>query len=201
MNQGKQPKGSQKARRSAQEYIGLKEVTDNGVTTLQHGEIAFFRVKPVNLAVLSPNTISAKVFALTNVLKTIPELFICCLNSAESFDDNKMYLQERIANEDNSVIKDLCRNDLGFLDDIQMESATSREFVIGLNFRANRQDQMVNEKMRLEKVLKEQGFEAKRASKSEIKRLLSIYYGHRNVDEELPDMDGEDAVQKWIIPD
>ena len=188
-------KQSYKANKSTQEYIGIKELTENGVLTITQGELVFFRIKPINIAVLSQSTISAKVFSFMSVLKNITELEICCLNSSESFDENKVFLLRRIEEEDNPVIKELCKKDLEFLDNIQLEMATAREFLIIIRFRTEKPEQIASAKGRIEKILKEQGFEAKRATKDDVKRILAVYFSQNVVTEQFDDMDGE----RWVL--
>jgi hypothetical protein len=186
-----------KDKKSSQEYIGVKEITENGVITMNQGELVFFRIKPINIAVLSQSTISAKVFSLMSVLKNITELEICCLNSSESFEENKVFLLCRIEKEDNPAIKELCEKDLGFLDNIQLEMATAREFLIIIRFRNEKPEQIASSKGRIENILREQGFEAKRAPKDDVKRILAVYFSQNVVTEKFDDVDGE----RWIIND
>jgi hypothetical protein len=186
-----------KAKKSMQEFVGIKEITENGVITISQGELIFFRIKPINIAVISQSTISAKIFSLMSVLKNISELEMCCLNSSESFNDNKIFLLRRIEEEDNPVIKELCRKDLEFLDNIQLEMATAREFLIIIRFRTEKQEQVKSSKGRVEKILKEQGFEAKRATKDDIKRILAVYFSQNVVSEQFDDVDGE----RWVLDD
>jgi len=184
-----------KDKKSVQEYIGIQEITENGVMTINHGELVFFRIKPINIAVLSQSTVSEKVFSLMSVLKNISEFQICCLNSSESFDENKAFLLRRIEEEDNAIIKELCRKDLEFLDNIQLEMATAREFLITIRFRTEKPEQIVSAKGRVEKILKEQGFEAKRAAKDDVKRILAVYFSQNGVTEQFDDVDGE----RWVL--
>jgi len=186
-----------KAKKSLQEFVGIKGITENGVITISQGELIFFRIKPINIAVISQSTISAKIFSLMSVLKNISELEMCCLNSSESFNDNKIFLLRRIEEEDNPVIKELCRKDLEFLDNIQLEMATAREFLIIIRFRTEKQEQVKSSKGRVEKILKEQGFEAKRATKDDIKRILAVYFSQNVVSEQFDDVDGE----RWVLDD
>jgi hypothetical protein len=182
-------------KKSVQEFIGIKEITENGVITINQGELVLFRIKPINIAVLSQTTISAKVFSLMSVLKNISEFEICCLNSSESFDENKAFLLRRIEQEDNPIIKELCRKDLEFLDNIQIEMATAREFLIILHFRTEKKEEMASAKGRVEKILKEQGFEAKRTTKDDVKRILAVYFSQNVVTEQFDDVDGE----RWVL--
>ena len=53
---------------------------------------------------------------------------------------------------------------------------------------------------RLEKQINDQGFDCRRATKDDIKRILSRYFGHMTEDA-IDDVDGERMIKKWIIPD
>lgn len=190
----KKDKKQTQAKRSAQELIGIRRLTDSGVVTAHNMELVFFIIRPVNIAVLPPGTIEAKIIAMTNVLKNTSELEIVCLNSAESFDGNKAYLSQRIRQEDNPMIKELCKQDLLFLDHIQLEMATAREFILLLRLHTEHDKQNSGEKIRLEKILKEQGFEARRASREEVKRILAVYFTQNVVSEHFDEVDGE----RWV---
>ena len=93
----------------------------------------------------------------------------------------------------------LLRRDIRFLDDIQLQMSTAREFMFAYRV-SNATEQSFAELNRLEKQINEQGFDCKRAGKEDIKRFLSRYFGH--VVEDTPDdVDGERMIKKWIIPD
>lgn len=188
--------------KSSQEFIGIKELNTHGVLLNNNQILVFFKIKPINIAVLPTSTIEAKIYSLTNVLKNVDEFEIVCLNSAESFDDNKVYLKNRLEKEDNPVIHKLLAQDIQFLDNIQIETSTAREFLISIRFRAERFEQIITEKQRIEKVLKEQGFEAERASKREIKRILAVYFAQNVVSEYFDDFDGEGVLEnKYQLSD
>jgi hypothetical protein len=69
------------------------------------------------------------------VLKGIGEIEMLCLNSRENFEDNKRFLRNRMEKEDNPVICKLLQADLTFLDRIQIQMATAREFLIIIRMR------------------------------------------------------------------
>ena len=50
---------------------------------------------------------------------------------------------------------------------------------------------------RIEKSLKEQGFDSRRADEEDIKRILAVYYEQNVTSEKFEDFDGA----RWIIPD
>ena len=179
-----------KAKRSAQELIGIQEVSGNRVLVGQNTELLFYRIRPVNVAVLPSSVMEVKTAALANALAAVPSVEIVCLNSSESFEDNKAYLIERIRQEKNPVVQKLCEQDIQYLDDIQRDMATAREFYVVLRQQVGG-DQ--NEARRLEKVLKEQGFEAEAATLDDLRRLLAVYYTQQPVGS-LDSIDGE----RWV---
>lgn len=184
-------------RASTRQLIGTKAVTDYSLVTYGHGELVFFLVKPSNISVLSEASVGARIYALMTVLKGIAEIEILCLNSRENFEDNKRYLRERIEQEDNPVVRGLLEKDLVFLDRIQVQMATAREFLIVIRLRDEKESEVFPYLSRIEKSLKEQGFSVKRADREDIKRLLAVYFEQNVTTEKFEDFDGE----RWIIPD
>ncbi|WNX84719.1 hypothetical protein RWV98_00150 [Agathobaculum sp. NTUH-O15-33] len=184
-------------RASTRQLIGTKAVTEYSLVTYGHGELVFFLVKPSNISVLSEASVGARIYALMTVLKGIAEIEILCLNSRENFEDNKRYLRERMEREDNPVVRGLLEKDLVFLDRIQVQMATAREFLIVIRLRAEKESEVFPYLSRIEKSLKEQGFSVKRADREDIKRLLAVYFEQNVTTERFEDFDGE----RWIIPD
>jgi hypothetical protein len=183
-----------------QTLIGLKSFSRNGLLTA-HGELVFYLVAPTNISVLSGTSISVKVRHLMQLLTTQPDIEIVCIDDCECFDSNKEHLKNRLEEEANRQVRAILDSDLNFLDEIQIAMSTARQFMFVYRLRNESDEQSFANLNRIEKAITEQGFEVRRAKKSDIKRFLSIYFGHKIVDEELPDMDGEKVAQKWVIPD
>ncbi len=61
-----------------------------------------------------------------------------CLNSRESFEDNKRFLKSQMEQEENPVIRHLLEQDQTHLDRIQVQMATAREFLIMLRLKMKR---------------------------------------------------------------
>ncbi len=175
--------------RSVQELLGIKAFTDYGLLT-ERGELIFYQVSPINISVLSSASIETKIRNLMHILSAIPNIEITCTDSSECFDDNKLYLTERIAMEPNPQIRALLKKDNEFLDTIQIEMATSRQFVFVMRCIGQCPEQVFALSNRIEKVLSEQGFEVKRMTKEDIKRFLSVYFDASYTGEQIPDMDG-----------
>lgn len=184
-------------RASTRQLIGTKAVTDYSLQTYGHGELVYFIVKPSNISVLSQASVGARIYALMIVLKGIAEIEILCLNSRENFEENKRYLRERMDREDNPVVRGLLEKDLMFLDRIQVQMATAREFLILIRLRDEKESEVFPYLSRIEKSLKEQGFSVRRADSEDIKRLLAVYFEQNVTTEKFEDFDGE----RWIIPD
>ena len=186
-----------KQRASTRQLIGAKEITDYSLLTYGQGELVYFIVKPSNISVLSEASISARIYALMTVLKGVAEIEILCLNSRESFEDNKRFLKMRMEQETNPVIRKLLEQDQSHLNRIQVQMATAREFLIIIRLKDEKASEVFPYLSRIEKSLKEQAFSVKRADKEDIKRLLAVYYEQNVTTEKFEDFDG----QRWIIPD
>ena len=184
-----------KQKASTRKLIGTKEITDYSLKTYGHGEIVYFMVKPSNISVLSEASIGARIYALMTVLKGIAEIEMLCLNSRENFEDNKRFLRERIELEKNLVVRKLIEKDLAFLDQIQVQMATAREFLILIRLRDEKEKEVFPYLSRIEKSLKEQGFSVKRADREDIKRVLAVYFEQNVTTEKFENFDGE----RWII--
>ena len=176
--------------RSVQELIGAKTFTKYGLMT-QKGELLFYAVSPTNISVLSHANIELKIRHLMTVLSALPDIEITCTDSSECFDDNKAYLHERLSEEQNPKVRKLIQKDIDFLDNVQVEMATARQFLFTFRVKPLKDKQVFDTANRVEKVISEQGFEVRRMRKSEIKRFLALYFDASMNGEQMPDTDGE----------
>ena len=177
------------SRKSVQDLLGIKWFTNYGLLT-NNGELLFYQVNPVNISVLSQVSIETKIRQLMHVLSTVPNIEIVCTDSSECFDDNKAYLTERIMYEMNPQIRSLLKKDREFLDNIQLEMATARQFAFIMRCKNMKQEQIFGIMNRVEKVISEQGFEVKRMNREDIKRFLALYFDASYNGEQIPDVDG-----------
>ena len=191
--------GKRQAREKAspRQLIGAEAVTDYSLVTHGQGELVYFIVKPSNISVLSEASVGARIYALMTVLKGVAEIEMLCLNSRESFEDNKRFLRSRMEQEDNPVVRKLLEKDQTHLDRIQVQMATAREFLIMIRLKDEKESEVFPYLSRIEKSLKEQGFSVKRADREDIKRILAVYYEQNVTTEKFEDFDGE----RWIIPE
>ena len=179
---------------AVQSLIGFERFTRFGVKT-DKAEIAFFSVEPTNISVLSAANIDTKTRHLMTLLSTVPDLEIIALDSCECFDSNKIYVKNRLQNEQNEGVRKLLEADYSFLDEIQAEMSSARQFMFAIRFRREKDERIFNVINRVDKAISEHGFSARRMSKSEIKRMLALYFGTSISGEEIPDIEGENYLE------
>lgn len=184
-NRQKKKKG-----RSVQEMLGIKTFTKYGLAT-NKAELLFYLVSPTNISVLSYTNIEIKIRHLMMVLSAIPDIEINCTDSSECFDDNKAYLHGRLSKEPNPKVRQIIKKDIDFLDNIQVEMATARQFLFIARLKNQKDKQTFDTANRIEKVISEQGFEVRRMTKADIKRFLALYFEASINGEQMPDGDGE----------
>lgn len=175
---------------SVQDMMGIRTFTKYGLRT-EKGDLLFYMVSPTNISVLSYANIEIKIRHLMMVLSSLPDIEITCTDSSECFDDNKAYLHSRLESEQNPKVRKLIRQDIGFLDNVQVEMATARQFLFTARVKGKKQKQVFEQANRVEKIISEQGFEVRRMRKEEIKRFLAIYFEASMNGEQMPDGDGE----------
>ena len=175
--------------RSVQQLLGIQTFTKYGLMT-DNGELLFYRVAPTNISVLSAANIEIKIRHLQMVLSAIPDIEIICTDSCECFDDNKAYLYRRAMEENNPDVRGLLLKDRKMLTSMQAEMSTARQFVMVKRCRGMKPEQVFVAMNRVLKSVAEQGFEVQRMSKTDIKRLVAIYFGASMDGDLMPDSDG-----------
>lgn len=196
-NGKREGKTTAKQRLSTRQLMNTRRITEYSLETYDGDELVYFMIRPTNLSVLSESSVGARVYALMNVLKGVAEIEMLCLNSRENFEENKGFLRRRAEEERNPVIRQLLERDQNFLDRIQVQMATAREFLILIRLRNQKGKDVFSYLDRIEKSLKEQGFDSRRADEEDIKRILAVYYEQNVTSEKFGDFDGA----RWIIPD
>ena len=176
-------------KKSVQELLGIKAFTKYGLATDKY-ELLFYQVSPTNISVLSKDAITTKIRQLMLALSAKPNLEFVCTDASECFDNNKVYLVERNNEEPNPLIRSLLAKDHEFLDNIQLEMATARQFAFVVRCRNMKPEQVFAEMNRVEKTISDQGFDVKRMSKEDIKRFLAIYFDASFTGDQMPDVDG-----------
>ena len=176
--------------RSVQQLLGIQTFTKYGLLT-DNGELLFYRVAPTNISVLSAANIEIKIRHLQMLLSAIPDLEIICTDSCECFDDNKAYLHRRAMAESNPEVRGLLLKDKEMLTSMQAEMSNARQFVLVKRCKGMKPEQVFVAMNRVLKSVSEQGFEAQRMDKADIKRLIAIYFGASMDGDLMPDVDGD----------
>lgn len=174
---------------SVQTLLGIKTFTDYGLST-NKGELLFFLITPSNISVLSTAAVEIKIRQLMLTLSALPDVEIVCTDSSECFDENKAYLLRRKEIEPNAKIRKLLGKDVKFLSEIQLEMATARQFMFVARCRNMNPVQVFNYANTVQKTISEQGFDAHRMTKAEIKRFLALYFDVSLRGEGMPDVEG-----------
>ena len=186
MNKQKKKK---RGKKSVQNLLGLQGFTAYGLQTTG-GELVFFAIQPTNISVLSHANVEIKIQNLLMVLRSLPHLEAVCLDSAQRFDDNQQFMESRIRQEDNPKVREALEQDREFLNSIQLEMSTARQFVLALRFKNEKDSQIFSRINDAQKALHDEGFEAWRMGKPEIKRMLALYFESSMTGDQIPDVEG-----------
>ena len=186
-----------KKKNSVQSLIGFERFTSYGIKT-DKAEIAFFSVEPTNISVLSAVSVDTKIHRMMSLLTSVPELEIIATDSCEYFDSNKAYIKERLAKEQNEAVRKLLEADMEYLDSIQVEMSTARQFLFAVRFRKEKESYIFNRLNEIGKVIKDNGFIAHRLDKAEIKRMLALYFGTSITGDMIEDVEGENEIMKGV---
>ncbi len=176
-------------RQSTRQLMGIDQLTEHGLKTAK-GELVFYLVSPDNLSVLSSEGVRGRVRALTELLRSMEAVELLALDSRESFVSNKHHYQDRLEREDLPALRELLRQDMAHLDEIQSTTASAREFAF-----VYRRDEKSGEDAgylkQLEKRIRDCGFHVRMAEDQDMKRLLAVYYQQDVTTEHFESFDGE----------
>ena len=195
MQKKKEQKIAESKRQITRQLIGIDGLTEYSLKTNSGSELVFFSVAPSNISVLSEANLSAKIYSLMTVLKGLTEIEILCINSRESFESNKNFIKKRINEEQNQAVRKLLETDSTYLDHIQAQTATAREFLLVVRIRNLKEKEIYAHLNRIEKIVLENGFSVERFGRDEIKTMLAVYYEQNTTTEKFDDYDGE----RWIL--
>ena len=176
--------------------MGIDRLTDYGVKTPK-GELVFFLVRPDNLSVLSGEGVRSRVRALMELLRGTETVTLRAMDSRESYEQNKIYYQQRMEGERNPAIRALLAKDRAYLDVIQTMTASAREFALVYPLDCQGSESAEVQITRMAKDIRDRGFHVRIAGDQDIKRLLAVYYQQDVTTEYFETIDGERAVKKF----
>ncbi len=187
-----------KPEQSTRQIIGINEITEYSLKTAS-SEAVFFSVKPSNISVMSEESLAARIYSLTTVLKGIAEIEILCTDSRESFEGNKSHMRNLAKAERNPAVRILLEQDMQHIDHIQAQTATARDFLLVVRIRNLKEKEALSYLNRIEKTLSENGFTVRRYGRQDIKTLLAVYYEQNVTTEKFDDIDGERWCKETLI--
>lgn len=190
MSRKKKTEGNQ----STRQLMGIDSIKDHCIAT-RMGDLVFFIIKPTNISVLPDSGVTARIYALLNVVKGLAEIEMLALNSKESFEGNKRFYASRMEAEELPALRRLLEQDSSHLDRIQALMASAREFYIIVRLRNEKESEIFPYLSRIEKTIKDNGFSVSRAGEQELKRMLGIYFEQNVTTEQYEDYDGD----RWVI--
>lgn len=106
MSRKKKTEGNQ----STRQLMGIESIKDHCIAT-RMGDLVFFIIKPTNISVLPDSGVTARIYALLNVVKGLAEIEMLALNSKESFEDNKRFYASRMEAEELPALRRLLEQD------------------------------------------------------------------------------------------
>ena len=183
-------------RQSTRQLMGIDQLTDYGVKTPK-GELVFFLVRPDNLSVLSGEGVRGRVRTLMELLRGTETVTLRAMDSRESYEQNKIYYQQRLERETNPALRALLAKDRVDLDEIQTMTASAREFALVYPLDRQGSESAEVQITRMAKDIRDRGFHVRIARDQDIKRLLAVYYQQDVTTEYFESIDGERAVIKF----
>ena len=185
---------------SVQELLGIIGFTKYGLLT-ESGERIYFRIAPTNISVMSEARLTERIGKMADLLKTYPEIELCCVDAAEDYDSNKAEYRRLHDKEENPIVQKLLEEESRLLDSKQTEMATSRQFMISVQLKPSRERQVFEIVNDVEKALANSLFEAKLMTTGDLKRMIGLYLGTSRNGEQTPDYDGEQYITEAFYDD
>lgn len=186
-----------KSKKSTRQLIGAESVEDYCLVLNSGEKLAMLIITPVNLSILAPEDVRAKIHRFKNVLISLGASDYLCVDSTQSYESNKQYLASLAEQERNDTLQELDRKDQEYLDEIRVKMATSRLFLSLLRFPAKESmDYVADSLSKALQLMKDNEIHTRVAYKNEIKQLLAVYYAQSIFQDTFDDFDGETAIKR-----
>lgn len=185
-----------KKKLTVRKLIGAASIKDCCLINYPGEKAAFLILTPSNLSILPDSEVLGKIKRLTTIYEEIGTADYICINSTQSYDQNKHFIRNLESSERNQKLRELDQKDLHFLDDIQIKMATSREFMAAFHF--SPRDSMEHVELILNKavqIFKNNSFATRIASKNDLKRCLAINLEQDIYEDTSQDFDGENHLK------
>ena len=176
---------------NTRKLLGIKMIGEGFIQREDDVEIYFFKMQPYNLAVLSDDVILNKINDFTEILKAMDEISIFCLDGAEDFSNNKIFLQRRIEDETNPAIKKLLQKEYDYISYLQLDRSTSRVFLLAFRILPHKKK---DDLIRLSHMItnaKDTGLMITQYTREDIMKLLMIFHKQDTITDYFFEVDGD----------
>ncbi|MBQ3286097.1 MAG: type VI secretion protein [Ruminococcus sp.] len=180
---------------SVQNLLGIKSIEEDHILTTEGQELYYINIPPKNLTVLSQSEQDGFVEAISNIMIQAESVEFVCTDGAQNYEDNLQYLNTLVKTENNPYIRDLNIKDEEYLDNIRINTATSRAFYLLLRISEN--ETPINKKHILSSTIQicnENKLGVTLVKKEDLKRLAAIYLEQNPFSNHFADYDGEEYV-------
>ena len=175
-----------------QNLLGLQGFTAYGLQTAG-GELVYFAIQPTNISACCPTPISrSKSGTCSWCSQPCPTWRWPAWTPPSASTTTSNSWSSRIRQEDNPKARYALAQDREFLDSIQLEMSTARQFVLALRFKNEKDSQIFSRINDARKALHDEGFEARRMGPSEVKRMLALYFEASMTGDQIPDVEGSE---------
>ena len=178
------------AKRSTRQLLGISSISSKGIERNDGDIIIYYQIQPTNLSVLSSEIIKNKVYELLDLIRENKQLEITCLDSRESFKENKIFLKQRINAETNPKLKELLREDLVAIENESLDTNGKRTFLIGLRFVAGQLRDLDSILARFNSLALSNGLQLHQLSQQETMTLMAVWFKQDVTTEYFENMDG-----------
>ena len=178
------------AKRSTRQLLGISSISPKGIERNDGDIIIYYQIQPTNLSVLSSEIIKNKVYELLDLIRENKQLEITCLDSRESFKENKIFLKQRINAETNPKLKELLREDLVAIENESLDTNGKRTFLIGLRFVAGQLKDLESILARFNSLALSNGLQLHQLSQQETMTLMAVWFKQDVTTESFENMDG-----------
>ena len=130
-----------------------------------------------------------------NALMTLKE-YLMDYASEDTRKIGEKLIEKELLKIPNEKVRKILNKDLDFLDSIQTETSTARQFLFIARCKSSKSENVLQKANRVEKIISDQGFEVTRMKKADIKRFLAIYFDASMNGDLMHDYDGEQYFEK-----
>lgn len=124
-------------KRDTKKLLGIENVTETTIECVNGDIIVMFEVRAINIMTLSRERLEEKIEDLATVIKSSKGyefMSIISFDTSQNFKDNKKYLNRRIEEESNHIVKDLLEKEIEFIESIKSKTVTNKGFIISIKF-------------------------------------------------------------------